>query len=80
MQPSSWVRSMGMMPEFACVRPSMCAGMRMRLPLDPSFRVVMVSMLVSSGGNLGVLRLRHGQGKWADDGDDDNMWMHCTRG
>ena len=64
---------MGMMLEFACVRPSMCACMRMRFPFGPSSRVMMVSMLVSSGGDLGVLRLRHGKGKRGDGGEDDNV-------
>ena len=72
-----------MVPELACVRKSVCvragvcAGMRVRLPFSPSFRLMMESMLVSSGEDLGVLRLRHGEGKWADDGDDDNLKMHC---
>ena len=65
-----------MMPIFACVCPRMCAGMRVRLPLGPSLRVMMVSMLVSSGGDLGVLELRHGEGKWGNNGEDDNVWMH----
>ena len=68
-----------MMPIFACVCPRMCAGMRVRLPLGPSLRVMMVSMLVSSGEDWGILRLRHGEGKWGDDGEDDNVWMHRTR-
>lgn len=61
-----------MVPEFACVRASVSAGMRVRLPFGPSVRMMVVSMLVSSGRDLGVLRLRHGEGKWGDDGEDDN--------
>ena len=72
-----------MVPELACVRTSVCvrasvcAGMRVRLPFSPSFRVMMESMLVRSGEDLGVLSLRHGECKWADDGDDDDVKMHC---
>ena len=66
-----------MVTEFASVRASVCAGMRVRLPISPSFHVMMESTLLSSGRDLGVLRLRHGNGKWGDDGDDDNVKMHC---
>ena len=66
-----------MVPEFACVHASVCAGMRVRLPFSPSFRAMMEGMLVSSSEDLGVLSLRHGEGKWADNGDDDNVKMDC---
>ena len=61
------------MPGFACVRPSVCAGMRVRYHLDQSLRVTMVSMLVSSGGDLSVLWLTHGECKESDDGKDDTL-------
>ena len=68
-----------MVPEFACVRTSVCvrasvcAGMRVRLPFSPSFRVMMENMLVSSGEDLSILRLRHGESKRGQDGNDDNL-------
>lgn len=62
-----------MIPEFACASPSVCAGMRVRPPFGPRIRVMMVSMPVHSGGDLAVLRLRHGEGRLGEDGDDNNV-------